>query len=173
MKDVLRLLEAERQLERDLVAEAATLPAVATVWPTSLLMFHISAWRERLRNSLRQLQDGRPPIGPPENVDEFNNRELAEAANVSLEDAAGRAGSGLNDVIALWNAMGDRPFKWFTAVTTSEAVVRNSYVHPRNHIGEHFVERGARERGHRIFEETREALRVADAPAHVIALVKS
>ena len=173
MKDVLPLLEAERELERDLVADAATLPVVASGWPTSLLLFHISRWRERLRDDLRRLQDGKPVTGPPSNIDEFNNRELAHGAGVSLQDAAKRADATMGEVMELSTSMGDRPYTWFTAETTGEALVRNSYVHPRNHIGEHFVERGARERGHRIFAETREALRAADAPAHVIALVKS
>ena len=172
MKNVLPLLEDQRRLERDLVAETAKLPVVANGWPASLLLFHIYRWRERLRDGLRQMQDGKPVVGPPENIDEFNNSELAQGAQVSLEEAANRADRTMGEVIDLWRTIGDRPFTWFTAKTTGEALIRNSYIHPRNHIREHFVERGARDRGDRISEETVAALRAADAPAHVMALLK-
>jgi hypothetical protein len=168
MKDLLRLLEAERKMERDFVREAARLPQHPTGWPTALLLFHVYRWRERLRNGLRQLRDGQAVTPPPENVDEFNERELPEGAGVSLDQAAARADHTLGELIELWTAIGDRPLTWYIAQTTGEALLRNSYFHPRNHVGEHFIERGDRQRGRQIFEETVADLRAADCPRHTL-----
>lgn len=168
MRDLLRLLEAERGMERDFVSEAARLPQHPTGWPTALLLFHVYRWRERLRDGLQELRDGRPVTPPPVAVDEFNDRELREGAGISLDDAAHRADRTLGDLIDLWKAIGDRPLKWYIAETSGEALVRNGYLHPRNHIGEHFIERGDRQRGGHIFEETAAALRAAEVPGHTL-----
>ncbi len=66
MEDVRRLLEAERQTERRFVVEAASEPDHPTGWPAALLMFHVSRWRERLRDGLTQASQGllvTPPTG--------------------------------------------------------------------------------------------------------------
>src|SRR5205807_926209 len=94
--------------------------------------------------------------------------ELARGAGVSLEDAAARSDQALADLIELWNVMGDRPFAWYIARTTSEALVRNSYAHPRYHIAEHFIERGDPERGYQLYEETAAELRRVGAPGHTL-----
>jgi hypothetical protein len=41
-------------------------------------------------------------------------------------------------------------------------------VHPRNHLAEHYPERGDRTRGLEIYEETAGELRKADAPGHIL-----
>ncbi len=64
--------------------------------------------------------------------------------------------------------MGDRPFKWYWANTTGEALIRISYFHPRNHLAEHFVEGGDRARGYRLYEESAAELRQASAPPHTL-----
>ena len=79
-----------------------------------------------------------------------------------LSDAAAR------DLITLWRAVGDRPLKWYIASTTGEAIIRNSYFHPRNHIAEHVIERGDKSGGARVFEETVAGLREVDVPGHTL-----
>ena len=74
----------------------------------------------------------------------------------------------LVDQIELWATVGDRPFSWFTAKTTGEALVRNSYLHPRTHLAEHYLERGDRTRGAEIFEETLAELRRAETPGQIL-----
>ena len=109
--------------------------------------------------------------GPPADIDAFNAGELASSAQISLEEAAARAHRLLADLIDLWATLGDRPFKWFTANTTGEALIRNSYVHPRRHLAEHYLERGDQSRGSEIREETLAELHRVDAPQSVIDLL--
>lgn len=105
---------------------------------------------------------------PPDAIDALNDRELAESALVSLDEAATRSEVVTRELIDLWRALGDRPFKWYIANTTGEALIRNSYSHPRNHIAEHFIERGDRPRGARLYEKTAAELRKAEAPGHTL-----
>jgi hypothetical protein len=168
MKEVLRLLESQRETERRFVAEAATEPDFPRGWPAALLLAHIASWRNRLRDSLIQASRGQPVSGPPPDIDAFNAVELASNAGVSLEEAAARAQALLADLIDLWATVGDRPFEWFTAQTTSEALIRNSYIHPRRHLAEHYLERGDQSRGTEIREETLAELHRVDAPQSVI-----
>ena len=172
MKEVLRLLEAERETERKFVAEAATEPDFPRGWPAGLLMAHIASWRIRLRDSLIQASRGEPISGPPADIDAVNAAQLARDAGVSLEEAARRADTLLGDLIDLWATSGDRPFSWFTAKTTGEALIRNSYIHPRRHLAEHYVERGDRSRGAEIREETMAELERVGAPESVINVWK-
>ncbi len=168
MENVRELLEAERETEREFVARASTEAPHPTGWSAALLMFHLTQWRERLGDALRQLQRGQRPAPPPDNVDEVNDRELAAGASASLDDTAKRSDAALGELIALWNAMGDRPFEWYVAKTTGEALIRNSYHHPRIHLAEHFIERGDVARGHRLCEESAMQLRKASAPPHTL-----
>src|SRR5438132_242969 len=150
MQNVRELLEAERETERDFVTGAATEPPHPTGWTPALLMFHLATWRERLGDALRQVSRGQTYAPPPDNIDEVNDRELAANAATSLEDAAKRSDVALAGLITVWDAMGDRPFEWYMARTTGEALIRNSYHHPRVHLAEHFTERADTARGPRL-----------------------
>jgi tetratricopeptide (TPR) repeat protein len=164
MKDVLHLLEAERETERQFALEAASETDYPAGWPAALLMAHIASWREVLRGGLIEASRGEPVSAPTIDVDAFNAVELAKSAAVPLEEAATRADALLGDLIDLWATLGDRPFSWYIAKTTGEALVRNSYAHPRNHLAEHFIERGDRARGYQTYEQSASALRQAEAP---------
>jgi hypothetical protein len=168
MKDVLHLLESEREAERRFVAEAAGEPAYPRGWSAGVLMAHIASWREKLRGALIEASRGEPVSAPPTDIDAFNAAELARSSGISLEEAAPRADALLGDLIDLWATLGDRPFSWYIARTTGEALVRNSYSHPRNHLAEHYLERGDRRRGPEIYEETASELRRVDAPGHTL-----
>ena len=168
MKDVLRLLESERETERRFIGQAESEPDHPTGWPASLLMSHIASWREQLRQRFVQLRDGGPTMPPPQDIDAFNAAKLAQDAGVPLADAARRSDQALLALIDMWKAMGDRPFTWYVARTTGEALIRNSYAHPRNHLAEHFIERGDRAGGYRIYEESAIELRKAEAPGHIL-----
>ena len=168
MKDVLRLLESERETERRFIGQAESEPDHPTGWPASLLMSHIASWREQLRERFVQLRDGGPTMPPPQDIDAFNAAKLAQDAGVPLADAARRSDQALLALIDMWKAMGDRPFTWYVARTTSEALIRNSYAHPRNYLAEHFIERGDRAGGYRIYEESAIELRKAEAPGHIL-----
>ena len=168
MKDVVRLLESERATEQQFAVEAKAERDHPTGWPAALLLVHVATWRTQLLDGLRQVERGGAAAHPPEDVDAFNATELARGAGVSLEDAAARSDQALADLIDLWKMMGDRPFTWYIARTTSEALVRNSYAHPRNHIAEHFIERGDPDRGYQLYEETAAELRRVGAPGHTL-----
>ena len=168
MKDVLRLLESERETERRFVGEAETEPRHATGWPAALLMSHIASWREQLRDRLVQLRDGSPITPRPQDIDAFNASNLARDARVPLAGAAARSDQVLADLVDIWEGMGERPFIWFTARTTGEALIRNSYAHPRIHLAEHFIERGDKARGYGIYEASAAELRKAEAPDHIL-----
>ena len=167
MRNVRDLLESEREFEQQFALEAVHEPEHPTGWSAALLLFHISRWRERLRDRLTQARDGRP-VEPLPDADTINAVELVEGADMSLRDASAYADKVFGELIDLWNAMGDRPFTWFTAKTTDEALARNSYLHPRVHLAEHFIERGHRVRGYRIFEVSADHLRNAEAPPHTL-----
>ena len=170
MENVRELLEAERETEREFVARAANEASHATGWSAALLMFHLARWRERLGDALRQMSHGQRYAPPPDNIDEVNDRELAAGASQQLEDTAKRSDGALGELIALWTAIGDRPFEWYAARTTGEALIRNSYHHPRVHLAEHFIERGDIVRGHRLYEESATRLRKASAPPHTLGV---
>jgi hypothetical protein len=164
MRNVRDLLQAEREFERQFVVEAATERDFPSGWSSGLLMAHIAGWRMRLRDRFIQASRGEPVSGAPADADAVNAVELASNAGISLEEGATRADTLLGDLIDLWATLGDRPFSWYIAKTTGEALVRNSYAHPRNHLAEHFIERADRARGYQIYEASAVALRQAEAP---------
>src|SRR4030088_2089072 len=166
--EITSLLVSERDTERRFVAEAATEPDYPGGWSAGLLMAHIASWRHRLRDSFIEVSRGLPVSGPPADIDGVNAAQLARDARISLEEAAAQADTRLADLLELWATLGDRPFSWFTAKTIGEALVRNSYVHPRVHLAEHYLERGDRARGLEIYEETEGELRRDDAPGHIL-----
>jgi hypothetical protein len=166
--DVLKTLEFQRELEREFVAEALKSETQPKGWPAALVMFHISMWRERLRDALVEFRHARPYTAPPEDVDEVNDAELASGIGTPLADAAARSDKLLTELIGLAGELGDRPFKWFTATTTGEALLRNSYVHPRNHIGEYMRENGDHAAAYRMVESGAAQMRAIEAPRLIL-----
>jgi hypothetical protein len=166
--DVLKALESQRDLEQEFVDEALKSESQPKGWPAALVMFHISMWRERLRDALLELRQARPYTAPPESIDEVNDADLASGIGTPLADAAARSKKLLTELIALAGELGDRPFKWFTANTTGEALLRNSYVHPRNHIAEYMKENGDQVGFQRLTEDGASDMRAIAAPAHIL-----
>jgi tetratricopeptide (TPR) repeat protein len=169
--DLRKALEAQREMEREFVAEARKSEKQPKGWPAALVLFHISMWRERLRNALTDLRDGRPYPPPPENIDEVNDAEVASGLGVSLSDISERSDTLLASLIALSEQLGERPFKWFTASTTTEALLRNSYIHPRNHIVGYLNENGDEAGAHRLAEEAVSEMRDVLAPPLALGAV--
>jgi hypothetical protein len=161
---VRKALEAERDLEREFVAEALRSETQPKGWPAALIMFHISMWRERLRNALTEFRHARPYTAPPDNIDEVNDSELASGIGTPLADVAARSDKLMSELIELSDELGDRPFKWFTATTTGEALLRNSFIHPRNHIFEYLRENGDQAAAHHLVEDGASEMRAIGAP---------
>jgi tetratricopeptide (TPR) repeat protein len=168
MADVRKTLESEREMEKQFVAEAIRSETQPQGWPAALVMFHISMWRERLRDALTEFRHARPYAAPPENIDEVNDAELASGIGAPLADAAARSDKLLTELIDLAGELGDRPFKWFSATTTSEALLRNSYVHPRNHIFEYLKENGDQAAADRLVEDGASEMRAIGAPTFIL-----
>ena len=59
-------------------------------------MFHLLKWRERMYAQLSALRECRPHTHPPQNVNEFNDAQLAGASLLSLHDTASRADALVN-----------------------------------------------------------------------------
>ena len=171
MTDLRKALEAQREMEREFVAEVRKSETQPKGWPAALVLFHISMWRERLRNALTDLRDGRPYPPPPENIDEVNDAEVASGLGVSLSDISERSDTLLASLIALSEQLGERPFKWFTAGTTTEALLRNSYIHPRNHIVEYLMENGDEAGADRLVEDAASEMRDVSAPPLALGAV--
>jgi tetratricopeptide (TPR) repeat protein len=168
VKDVLPLLRKQRDLETAYVTEMTGKPEPTSGWTPRMTMFHIANWRERLWNGLSGAAEGRPVNAPPGDIDELNDAEMVGAAGVSLADAAARSDAALTSIIAMWETMGDQPFKWYVSETTGEAILRNSYLHPRIHLADQFLERGEASRSNVLTEETASELRAAEAPERVL-----
>lgn len=173
MVDVRTALEAEREMEREFVAQVTKSETAPKGWPAALLLFHLSMWRERLRNALTDVREGRAYAPSPENqeIDEVNDAELASGLGVSLSDIAERSDTLLGELIALSDQVGERPFKWNVANTTSEALLRNSYTHPRVHFHQYWKENGDPERAHALYEDAVSEMRGASAPPIVMGAV--
>src|ERR1700730_4983037 len=161
MKDVLRLLRTQQEGERDCVAEVSGRADPPTGWSPAMMMFHVAQWRERLWNGLTEAAADQPVNAPPGDINEFNDAEMAGAAGLSLADTAARSDAALTSIIAMWETLGDRPFNWYLASTTGEAVIRNSYVHPRMHLADQFLQMGDVARSQRVLEETGSGVRGA------------
>jgi tetratricopeptide (TPR) repeat protein len=170
MTDVRKALESQRELEKEFVAGAQQSELQPKGWPAALVMFHISMWRERLRDSLTEFRHARPYTAPPENIDETNDAELASGIGTPLADAAARSDNLLTELIELAGELGDRPFKWFSATTTSEALLRNSYAHPRLHIITYLNENGEHDRAHQAAESAASNMREISAPASALGV---
>ena len=138
-------------------------------WPAALLLFHLGMWRERMRNALTNVSQDQPFEHPPRDVDELNNAELPEGIGTPLTDAAARSDRLLGEIIDLYLRLGERPFEWYAADNTTDAVLRNSYSHPRLHLSEYWKENGFLDRSVRLWEEALTDLRTAAAPPRFIA----
>ena len=171
MTDVRQALESERELEREFAAEAGKSETSPKGWPAALVMFHLCMWRERLRDALANVRDGRPHTPPPANVDELNDAELASGLGVSLSDIAERADTLMEALIQLSEQVGDRDFKWNMANTTTDALLRNSYIHPRLHIVEYLKENGDAARADQINEDAASEMREFAAPPLALGAV--
>jgi tetratricopeptide (TPR) repeat protein len=158
-------------MEREFVAEVRKSEKQPKGWPAALILFHISMWRERLRNALTDVRDGRPYPPPPQNIDEVNDAEVASGLGVSLADISERSDTLLTSLIALSEQLGERPFKWFTASNTTEALLRNSYIHPRNHIVDYLKENGDDAGAYRLVEEAVSEMRDVSAPQLALGAV--
>jgi hypothetical protein len=134
-------------------------------------MFHLGMWRERLRNAFVDVSESRPFTPIPTNIDEVNDAELANGIGAPLADAAARADHLLGELIDLYTKLGDRPFDWGLAKTTTEAVLRNSFTHARIHIAEYMNENGDVDGGDRVTEDAVDVLRKAAAPALALGAV--
>jgi tetratricopeptide (TPR) repeat protein len=168
MSAVSRLLESEREVERRFVAGARAKETEPKGWPAALVMFHVAQWRGRLRKAFEDVHAGRPFTPPPANIDEFNEIELPTGTGMSLDEAATRADAELASLIELAQAIGDRPFKWSITNTTTAALLRNSYIHPRNHISEYLRENGDAPAAHVLLEQTAHDLRAEAAPRFIL-----
>lgn len=164
-------LEAQRKVEQDFVAEALKSETAPKGWPAALVMFHVAMWRERMRNAITDLVAGRAFAPPPEDVDGFNDLELAAGIGTPLADAAGRADLLMGELIDLYARAGERPMAWFTAKTTSEAVLRNSYLHPRFHLSAYLKENGLPERSAKLWDDALTDLEDAAPPPVVMGAV--
>jgi tetratricopeptide (TPR) repeat protein len=137
-------LWSEREVEQAFVANALKNEKAPKGWPAALLLFHLGMWRERMRNALTELAEGRTPAAPPprEQQDELNDAELATGIGTPLADAAARSDHLLAEIIALYEKLGERPFQWYRWENTTDAVLGNSYTHPRTHLYEYLRENG-------------------------------
>jgi hypothetical protein len=160
--DARELLSAERETEKRFVSAAQAMETSPTGWPAALNMFHIAQWRGRLRSALSDDRAGRQHAPFTGNVDELNDAELPKGAAVPLAEAAAHADEELAQLIDL--AAQDGPFKWGPTGTVAEAVIRNSYIHPRNHMAAYLRENGDGPAADRMLEEAATALRDAAAP---------
>jgi hypothetical protein len=167
MTDVRSLLESERDVEQDFVAGDRANPKG---WSAALTMFHLVKWRERMRDALVALRDGGPHIPPPQNVDEFNDSELTGAADVPLSESSQRADALLTSLIELYETVGDRPLEWYRWSTTTEAILGNSYTHPRFHLVQYLKENEDFSGAVRLLERTASELRDASAPPAILGL---
>jgi len=168
MTDVRSVLEAELLAEQEFVADVRVTEKAPARWPAALLMFHVSMWRERLRNALIELRDELPLTALPSDIDDFNDAELANGIGTPLTDAAARSELLHREIMALHEAIGERPFKWYRYSTTTEAVLRASYMHPRAHMYEYSRENGRPERAAELFEHAATDMRDANAPPMIL-----
>lgn len=166
--DVIQALERERKAEQDFVELTLRNERAPRGWPAALIMFHVGMWRERLRNALADLAAGRDPARPPRDIDEFNASELADGIGTPIADAAGRADHLHGELIELYRAIGERRLEWYTARNTTEAILRNSYMHPRNHMYAYLRENGEDAHAFDLFEQAFTEMREASAPALIL-----
>src|SRR5579864_854229 len=153
MGDVCRLLAVERELERSFVSEALRLESAPTGWPVALICFHVAQCRERLGAALTDFQSGHA-YSQPCDADDVNDREIPTGGDLPLGQTSVRADQSLGELMALYTSLGEREFRWTQTFTTGDAIVRNSFFHPRVHIGAYWQENRGERRAHPLLENT-------------------
>jgi len=128
-------------------------------------------WRERMRNVLASMSEGKDYERQPPNTNEFNDAELVRGIGTPLADAASRADHLLSELVDLYEIVGERPVEWGISKNTTEAVLRNSYTHPRVHMYEYLAENGVTEAARQLFEDAVQDMRAAHAPPLVLGTV--
>jgi hypothetical protein len=151
--DAGRLLALQLELERSFADEQARGSRVPIGWSPALIFFHVARWRGRLRSGLEALRDGRP-YAQPGSIDDLNDGELPEGRDLPLSETSALARAELAELIRLYASMGDREFDWTITHTAGDAVVRNSYFHPRVHLGAFWQDNGDERRAHQLLENT-------------------
>lgn len=131
-------------------------------------MFHLGMWRERLHTTFSALAEGRDYERPPRDINAFNDEELPHGIGLPLETAAARSDHLLGEIIELYAKIGERPVEWNMSKTTTEAVLRTCYAHPRLHMHDYHRDNGSPERGRELFESAASELRAIDAPPIVL-----
>ena len=134
-------------------------------------MFHIARWRERLRDSFQAAIDG-VEYRLPGNRDEINDAELPNGIGTPLADAAARADHLLTELIDLIDKVGVRKFNWLAEVSAAEAVLRNSYSHPRRHMHDYFSENGELDRANGLIQDGLQELRSLNSSDYVLEYLK-
>lgn len=140
-------------------------------WPAALVMFHVAMWRERLRDCLRTTSEGGRYELPGER-DEINDAELSNGIGTPLADAAARSGQLLTEIVELLPKVGDRTVNWFGERGASDAVLRNSYSHPRRHICDYMIENGDRDGARKLLDEGLAEMQALSAPDYVTGVLR-
>ena len=117
-----------------------------------------------MRKALSDVSDGRELSPPPEDQDQVNDAELAFGIGTPLADAAARSEHLLGEIMDLYDWLGERPFQWYRAKTTTDAVLGNSFTHPRSHMYEYWRENGELDRANRLWEDAVTLLREVNSP---------
>lgn len=129
-------------------------------------MFHIAMWRERMRDALAAAIEGRT-YARAGTVDEINDAELPNGIGTPLTDAAARADHLLSEIAELVPKAGDTQIDWFGQRSVAEAVLRNSYSHPRRHICEYLTENGDADQAQRLVADALTELQDIGASEYV------
>jgi len=79
---------------------------------------------------------------------------MPAGCDLPLGQTSVRADQSLGELMALYTSLGEREFRWTTTFTTGDAIVRNSYFHPRVHIGAYWQENRDERRAHQLIENT-------------------
>lgn len=139
-------------------------------WPAALVMFHVAMWRERMRECLLTTSQG-GTYQLPGDRDAINDSELPIGIGTPLADAAARSSQLLSAIIELLPKVGDRTVNWFGEKSVSDAVLRNSYSHPRRHICDYMLENGDKDAARKLLDDALAEMRALAAPDYVTAVL--
>jgi hypothetical protein len=129
-------------------------------------MFHVAMWRERMRDSLKAAAQG-AEFQLSGTRDEINDMELPNGIGTPLSDAAARSEQLLSEITELLDAVGGRPIQWLAKVDSTDAVLRNSYSHPRRHMCEYLAENGDVASARKLLEDALSELHQASVSDYV------